>query len=287
MALTCPVPECACRTAHVVATHLGVEALRVQCASQFEAWQDEGRYLEMNPQSEDFTVLSLDIDTCEAGLPDSGDPVDRAKHPALGAVADRVDGDVLDALARLWHLAKGRLDPEAEAEAQARAQPLPIPQDWRPTQKLMWWELCGQNRADVYVQGSRIVGAQEHYCITPGCECNEVLVAFDNRRARYSPRIGGVSVSLAGDVQMLPQGWRGAGLEHAWEMYRQRYPNYRARLARRFGLMREAGARALAKHAAARLPVSVGKPGRNDPCPCGSGSKYKKCCALKPDARSR
>jgi uncharacterized protein YchJ len=22
-------------------------------------------------------------------------------------------------------------------------------------------------------------------------------------------------------------------------------------------------------------------PGRNDPCPCGSGKKYKKCCALK------
>ncbi len=21
--------------------------------------------------------------------------------------------------------------------------------------------------------------------------------------------------------------------------------------------------------------------GRNDPCPCGSGKKYKKCCALK------
>lgn len=23
------------------------------------------------------------------------------------------------------------------------------------------------------------------------------------------------------------------------------------------------------------------KPGRNDPCPCGSGKKYKQCCALK------
>lgn len=23
------------------------------------------------------------------------------------------------------------------------------------------------------------------------------------------------------------------------------------------------------------------KAGRNDPCPCGSGKKYKKCCALK------
>ena len=27
--------------------------------------------------------------------------------------------------------------------------------------------------------------------------------------------------------------------------------------------------------------VTVGdKPGRNDPCPCGSGKKYKKCCAM-------
>ncbi|HXK94534.1 MAG TPA: SEC-C metal-binding domain-containing protein, partial [bacterium] len=22
----------------------------------------------------------------------------------------------------------------------------------------------------------------------------------------------------------------------------------------------------------------AGSPGRNDPCPCGSGKKYKKCC---------
>ena len=30
---------------------------------------------------------------------------------------------------------------------------------------------------------------------------------------------------------------------------------------------------------AKRQPVRVGvKVGRNDPCPCGSGKKYKKCC---------
>jgi uncharacterized protein YecA (UPF0149 family) len=27
-------------------------------------------------------------------------------------------------------------------------------------------------------------------------------------------------------------------------------------------------------------PVRVVKIGRNDPCPCGSGKKYKKCCAV-------
>jgi hypothetical protein len=26
------------------------------------------------------------------------------------------------------------------------------------------------------------------------------------------------------------------------------------------------------------------KVGRNDPCPCGSGQKYKKCCAAKDEA---
>ncbi len=38
----------------------------------------------------------------------------------------------------------------------------------------------------------------------------------------------------------------------------------------------------------AELPVdgesgSVGKVGRNDPCPCGSGEKFKKCCAAPGD----
>src|SRR5687767_3392548 len=28
----------------------------------------------------------------------------------------------------------------------------------------------------------------------------------------------------------------------------------------------------------------MNKPGRNDPCPCGSGKKYKKCCLLKHEA---
>jgi hypothetical protein len=33
--------------------------------------------------------------------------------------------------------------------------------------------------------------------------------------------------------------------------------------------------------------VSVSKIGRNDPCPCGSGRKYKKCCLEKDEAAAR
>ena len=31
----------------------------------------------------------------------------------------------------------------------------------------------------------------------------------------------------------------------------------------------------------------MAKPGRNDPCPCGSGKKYKKCCLAKEEAAER
>jgi Flp pilus assembly protein TadD len=31
----------------------------------------------------------------------------------------------------------------------------------------------------------------------------------------------------------------------------------------------------------------MAKPGRNDPCPCGSGKKYKKCCLPKDEAQKR
>jgi len=27
-----------------------------------------------------------------------------------------------------------------------------------------------------------------------------------------------------------------------------------------------------------QIPVNKKKPARNDPCPCGSGKKYKHCC---------
>jgi preprotein translocase subunit SecA len=41
------------------------------------------------------------------------------------------------------------------------------------------------------------------------------------------------------------------------------------------GLQRNGGGRAVAT--ATRAPSAIGKIGRNDPCPCGSGKKYKKC----------
>ena len=33
--------------------------------------------------------------------------------------------------------------------------------------------------------------------------------------------------------------------------------------------------------------MTAKKTGRNDPCPCGSGKKFKQCCSSKEDSRSQ
>ena len=47
---------------------------------------------------------------------------------------------------------------------------------------------------------------------------------------------------------------------------------------------KETGAAGASDGSVAPTPKRAGnRPGPNDPCPCGSGKKYKKCCYLKPD----
>ena len=35
------------------------------------------------------------------------------------------------------------------------------------------------------------------------------------------------------------------------------------------------------------MSATIARPGRNDPCPCGSGRKYKQCCLDKDEATIR
>ena len=53
--------------------------------------------------------------------------------------------------------------------------------------------------------------------------------------------------------------------------------------------VRQAGLKDVGKSAEKRQPVvkkSFEKIGRNDPCPCGSGKKYKQCCGRNTGADS-
>lgn len=104
-----------------------------------------------------------------------------------------------------------------------------------------------------------------HCCATPSAAA---LVALDDycRRRKYAQHAEqwfGVSIDLDGDVQF------GTTLDFAWEQSDE--------------LDKVTAGMQKPQRASELLPQMVNaarglKLGRNSPCPCGSGRKYKKCC---------
>ncbi|HEX5051771.1 MAG TPA: SEC-C metal-binding domain-containing protein [Planctomycetota bacterium] len=142
---------------------------------------------------------------------------------------------------------------------------------------------------------SREFLVDEQYCARPGCDCTESVVGLhvclvedaSSPRKRAEPLVDF-------QVDWRHNRWRIAGatrpLTAEEEGLRDRLlaanPNLLAELRRRHEIMHE-----LYEASAAAFRVGVSIPyraapriGRNDPCPCGSGRKYKRCCLLKQDA---
>lgn len=131
------------------------------------------------------------------------------------------------------------------------------------------------------------------YCANPSCLCSEVHLEFLLYTPPSTPDGQAVAephfmarVSLAGllhieksfaltDAQamvLLDAWWQGH--RSVLEGLRWRYDKIKeiGRRDRPIGRV-PAGATPLRRPAPPQ-----GRPGRNDPCPCGSGKKYKKCC---------
>ena len=128
----------------------------------------------------------------------------------------------------------------------------------------------------------------EHYCPNPACPCREVHLSF----LRYKPIPGGAErwkaeeqfnakVTLDGQaaVQTVFEESRDEA-EAALAVWHQKYGKDLEGLRWRYEKIKEIARRsapALLRQRE-RPTHRSGRVGRNDPCPCGSGKKYKKCC---------
>jgi hypothetical protein len=143
--------------------------------------------------------------------------------------------------------------------------------------------------------------ADDQYCINPGCRCRETLLSFiplsneatqdgipdapaafyEYNHARFTPANESADQpSLAALVRRLRQAHPGLD-----QQLKQRHREIRAlfRRALQERLDAESG------ESGSETPSGVPSPaptrparaeqiGRNEPCPCGSGKKFKKCC---------
>jgi hypothetical protein len=125
---------------------------------------------------------------------------------------------------------------------------------------------------------------EDLHCIDPACPCTDVrLVAFDLERAESgdgSSLAGSFVVTLpslqpidaTAENGLLPDA---AALQTLWQQLVAEQPRLLQQLEARRKNMKTLTPPRGSGPAPARRQAA---PGRNDPCPCGSGKKWKKCC---------
>ena len=222
----------------------------------------------------------MDFETGELfdGDDNSVEPVSGSTLESLRAAAD---GRFLDELARRSTRAKGRVVRDGE--------PLEESADeyWKPGDILGWMFAFEQTRVDAYVVDGVKYDVDDMYCVDPKCSCNEVVVAFTadlNADADQLPQ-GAVNVDVdTGEVEIRPSGIDRKKLEVLWARFEERHHGIGI-LQERHEKMRRRGPELNDRWRAAHAPrAKKTRVGRNDPCPCGSGKKYKRCCLAKESA---
>ena len=123
----------------------------------------------------------------------------------------------------------------------------------------------------------------DQYCVRPQCACHDAVVSF------LQLRPGGEAESGATKTRVLVRyDYHGAGTEVLQDAAGAEgtarkliddlcaaQPDLEALLAKRHNTLRRLYRRAMDPRPARE---AASKPGRNAPCPCGSGKKYKRCC---------
>ncbi len=266
---TCVAPDCSCRSALVLATHEGRALLLERGAAIHDAWNSRNDYSDEIAVLDDLTVFFIDIDTGEVSTPADYRALELAAHPRIAAFATRIDGDLLDAMGRLWYRAKGWPLPAQDADLAAQIKI----NGWERDELVAWDDIFPGVRQDFYVFDGRLYAAADMYCPKPECACGEVSIDFATLMPRGAPSPGRVIVQGSGAAEIEPHKNGRARLEQLWSAYCQRHPNHVARFARRYPVIKRLGAQIVSTP-----PAVSAKVGRNLACPCGSGRKYKKCC---------
>ncbi len=144
----------------------------------------------------------------------------------------------------------------------------------------------------------------DQYCLRPDCSCRAAFLQCFRivpQNPGAAPEKPSLSFRYHYDTQRVDhveQSGSGLSPETALDSLRQARPNFDAFLSSRHTQLRHLYRLFLERHRVstrrsrdrdadaqeplqdwASEPVRLEhKPGRNDPCPCGSGKKYKKCC---------
>lgn len=121
----------------------------------------------------------------------------------------------------------------------------------------------------------------DQYCIKPKCSCSETIlnIYYVNTSSEAERELCAFLVNYK-NRKWEKEGAYSSGMDittikAAVELQK---PDFYERLKKRHERLRAIYEYNKKRHHTPKQDIPVPKVGRNDPCPCGSGKKYKKCC---------
>jgi len=272
----CPNPGCACRPVYVDGFVFDESATAVSC-------DEDGLHVAMHAGATPLRVTLVE-DMIAIVDPDSGETTAHpdlldANDPALvDWLGSEMDEELLEVLHRYRARATG-----GEPERPRTDIDVASIEEFHLA---AFGDLFAGTRADEYLLAGKRYWTCIYLCLYADCACHEVRVAFfdDDATPGSGDTVGSVLLGLgrAEGSEIVEVTAECGAPDHVirelWALFERRH-HVGAFLRRREAQAKAVGAtlwQPLAKPVRA-TPL----PGRNDPCPCGSGVKFKKCCLGK------
>jgi hypothetical protein len=270
----CPNPECTCEFVYINGFIVDERAGEIY-------WDDSGVHAR-SPEGlvADDLISEWMLDTAvdpgsgeivyDPDLPDESDPALKEW------LASEINGELLD----LLHRFRARLSGSAVEQPSKD-----IDLDYVEAGHLAPFnELFDCVRDDEFLLDGKRYWTCIYFCPDPNCDCHEARVVFFDDADDSGKGVGWVFLDISGPVgihilEMSAE--RGAPenlIKELWKLFEGRHD------AGLFLRRREAQCKMVGETLWESIPKPVRaapQPGRNDPCPCGSGRKFKKCCLSK------
>ncbi len=158
----CRLEDCDCRLAMILTTGDGRAALLERGAALHRAWHAGLDFRRVGSPTTELDVFQLNIDSVDAFLVGSQDPLDVTSHPQVRAVLERLDGEVLDAIGRFYDHSRGKEDRATSALAAKEI----VLAGWSRGDMVEYGSLGGARR-DLYRVDGKLFETHESYCPTP------------------------------------------------------------------------------------------------------------------------
>ena len=157
---------------------------------------------------------------------------------------------------------------------------------WTPGAMVPWREVFPDDPHYLFSSQGYEFLADDTYCIAENCNCHEVVIDLHLFQDESTDRLYSITLDLdrwsirrirsASASANAPTDWP----QDLWKQLQDRWPELRKELTERRRKLRRIAPDIRRLAGTAKEPVTreAERPGRNAPCHCGSGKKYKKCC---------